>query len=39
MCIKIKGKVSPALKHHAIETYGGMEVKFPAFLTSVLDGG
>jgi hypothetical protein len=25
-------------KHHAIETYGGVEVQLRAFLTSALDG-
>jgi hypothetical protein len=27
------------IKHHTMKTYWGVEVKFQAFLTSVLDGG
>jgi len=34
----IKGNI-PMLKHHAVKTYGAVEVKFHAFLTSVLGGG
>jgi hypothetical protein len=27
------------LKHHAMRTYGALEVKLQAFLSSALDGG
>jgi hypothetical protein len=38
--VKCKVKVSLFLiKHHAIKKYGGVEVKFHAFLASLLNGG
>jgi hypothetical protein len=27
------------MKHHTMMTYGGMEIQFHMFLTSLLDGG
>jgi hypothetical protein len=37
--VKVKVKVSMYLpKHHAMNTYVGMEVQFHAFLTSALNG-
>lgn len=32
-------KVVPMLKHHAIKSYGALEVNLQAFLSSALDGG
>jgi hypothetical protein len=41
LLVKIIGKVKLSLhvtKHHAIKTYGGVEVQLHAFLISALDG-
>jgi hypothetical protein len=37
--MKVKMLVSCLIKHHATNTYGKVEIKLHAFLTSAQDGG
>jgi hypothetical protein len=37
--MKLKGKVIPVLKHHAMNIFGGMEMKLHTFLMLVRGGG
>jgi hypothetical protein len=37
--IKVDNKLVPVLKHHAMKTYRGMQIKQQTFLSLTLDGG